>query len=182
MDEPDGSSMFDPAEPVDDLDVSRNSVAFERMAEATFLSDLLQEMWFARGEVVDVLHSTVDAFGYDLVLWTPTVTRHVQLKTKRKRARTARYNLGKQLETLPAACVIVIEWERSVSESRMDLTYRWLGNGPHEPISPLGERIAKHTKANAQGVKNKREGLRVVPLGAFDRIGSMSELAARLFG
>ena len=90
------------------MDVSLHSVAFERMAEVAFLSDLLQETWFVRREVIDVLHSTVDAFGYDLVLWNRGVTRHVQLKTRTKAARTAAsYNLATQLRDLPAACVVV---------------------------------------------------------------------------
>lgn len=124
----------------DQVDVSHHSVAFERMAEAAFLSDLLQEMWFVRREVIDVLHSTVDAFGYDLVLWNRGVTRHVQLKTRSKTARTASYNLATQLRDLPAACVVVIEWERLDDANRMELTYRWFGGGPHERIPDWGTR------------------------------------------
>lgn len=166
----------------DQVDVSHHSVAFERMAEAAFLSDLLQEMWFVRREVIDVLHSTVDAFGYDLVLWNRGVTRHVQLKTRSKTARTASYNLATQLRDLPAACVVVIEWERLDDANRMELTYRWFGGGPHERIPELGDTVARHTKANALGVKGLREGLRRVPLGRFQKVASMSELSERIFG
>lgn len=166
----------------DRLDVSLHSVAFERMAEAAFLSDLLQEMWFMRREVIDVLHSTVDAFGYDLVLWNGGLIRHVQLKTRAKTSRTASYNLAVQLGDLPAACVVVIEWQRPVDGDRMELTYRWFGSGPRERIPELGDTIARHTKANALGVKGPREGMRRVPLGRFQKVATMSELAERLFG
>lgn len=174
--------MTDPTDPTDELTVSLNSTAFERMAEAAFLSDLLQEMWFARRSVVDVLHSTVDAFGYDLVLWTPGVTRHVQLKTRSEGAKSARFALSAQLERLPAACVVIIEWEQLVDTSRMALTYRWFGNGPHEAIPSLGDKVAKHAKGNAQGVKLPRPGMREVAIGRFSKVATTAGLADLLFG
>ena len=67
-----------------ELSNTTQSTSFELLVESHFLSEMLQEMWFQRHQLVDVLHSRVDAFGYDLVLTTANVTRHVQLKTRRK--------------------------------------------------------------------------------------------------
>jgi hypothetical protein len=159
-----------------------NSVAFELMLESLFLSELLQEMWFVRGRVVDVLHSPVDAYGYDLVLQSGGVTRHVQLKTKRLSGKTARYNLSTLLYNQPAACVVVLEWELSPGTSRLALQYRWFGGGPHEPIPYLGEKVAKHTKGDSLGVKKEKPLHRVVALGKFAKVSSMAELAELLFG
>lgn len=82
------------------------------MAETVFLSSLMQEMWFGRHQLMDVLHSTVDAFGCDLVLQAGDVTRHVQLKTKRRGGSTSECKLQTQLLDQPAACVVLMEWER----------------------------------------------------------------------
>ncbi|KAA1419209.1 hypothetical protein F0U44_12215 [Nocardioides humilatus] len=158
-----------------------HSTSFELMVESAFLSDFLQEMWFGRGQLVDVLHSTVDAFGYDLVLQSADVTRHVQLKTKAKSGRTASFKISTQLQEQPAACVVLIEWSVNPA-GRLDLDYRWFGNGPRETIPSLGDKVAKHTKANVEGVKGLRHGHRVVPRGKFVPLTGMSELATRLFG
>ena len=159
-----------------------NSVAFELMLENLFLSELLQEMWFARGQVVDVLHSPVDAYGYDLVLQCGGVTRHVQLKTKRLTGKTATYKLSTLLYNQPAACVVVLEWDLPPGATRLVLTYRWFGGGPHEPIPKLGEKIAKHTKGDSQGIKKEKPLHRVIALGKFSKVSSMTDIAMLLFG
>jgi hypothetical protein len=156
------------------------SSSFERIIETIFLGELLQEMWFVRGQLVDVMHSTVDAFGYDLVLQADGVIRHVQLKAKKKGTRTARYALSTQLTRQPAACALLIEW--AAEDGRISPTYRFFGRGPHEPIPDLGETRAKHARGNAQGIKGVREGLRVVGIGRFERLSGIAELAERLFG
>lgn len=159
-----------------------NSVAFELMLENLFLSELLQEMWFVRGQVVDVLHSPVDAYGYDVVLQSGGVTRHVQLKTKRLSGKTATYKLSTLLYNQPAACVVVLEWELPPGTSRLAMQYRWFGGGPHEPIPHLGDKVAKHTKGDSLGVKKEKPLHRVIALGKFAKVSSMTNLAELLFG
>ncbi len=161
---------------------THNSVAFELMLENLFLSELLQEMWFARRQVVDVLHSPVDAYGYDLVLQCGRVTRHVQLKTKRLTGKTATCKLSTLLYNQPAACVVVLEWNIPPGESRLALTYRWFGGGPDEQIPSLGNKLAKHTKGDSQGIKKEKPLHRVIALGKFDKVSSMGSIAERLFG
>ncbi|HEY4753696.1 MAG TPA: hypothetical protein VIH37_10435 [Candidatus Limnocylindrales bacterium] len=159
-----------------------DSAGFELMAETVFLSSLMQEMWFGRHQLMDVLHSTVDAFGYDLVLQTGDVTRHVQLKTKRRGGSTSTCKLQTQLLDQPAACVVLMEWEPSAQGCTLDVAYRWFGGGPHEAIPDLGDLVAKHSRGNAQGVKGPREGLRIVKLNRFVPVASVAELAFRMFG
>jgi len=53
--------------PNGELSNTTHSTSFELLAESHFLSEMLREMWFQRHQLVDVLHSRVDAFGYDLV-------------------------------------------------------------------------------------------------------------------
>jgi len=43
-------------------------------------------------------------------------------------------------------------------------------------------KTAKHTKANAQGVKKERAAIRVVPKSRFTEIATTKELVRKLFG
>lgn len=159
-----------------------HSSSMELMVESLFLSELLQEAWFGRGWLIDVLHSTVDAFGYDVVLQRGAVLRHVQLKARQMSGKTSKYKLSSQLAVQPAGCVICILWERDPTQPRMRLSYRWFGNGVGEPIPDLGDKLAKHSKGNAEGTKNERKNVRVVPLSRFTPPMDIADLLDRLFG
>ena len=123
---------------------------------------------------------TADVFGYDVVLRSATQERQVQLKTKRFDSRTSTFNLQKALEGLPSACVVILEWK--IIDDRLAFVYRWFGGMPGRPIPDLGDRVARHAKGDAQGIKNERKALRKVNIGAFERVGTISELSEKLFG
>ena len=161
---------------------NKHSVSFEQMLQHRFLADLTAEMWFGRGQLVDVLTSAVDAFGYDLVLQTRDVVRHVQLKTKRHGAKTADQNIGVQLSERPAGCVVVLQWRETSQPPWIDVEYRWFGSGPHQSLPPLGDKMVRHTKGDSTGVKKLRPGLRSVRMSRFDEVHTMSELCDLLFG
>jgi hypothetical protein len=169
--------------PFAELSNTTHSTSFELLAESHFLSQTLQEMWFRRHQLVDVLHSRVDAFGYDLVLTTATVTRHVQLKTRRKGGKNNRLNVSVQLETLPSACVVLMDWTAPTGSNPFEVEYHWFGGQPGERIPPLGENVAKHTKGNAAGTKLLREQTRTVSITSrFEPLASVCELTTKLFG
>ena len=159
-----------------------DSSAFEKMIETAFLRDVLEEMWFGRGEIVDVMHSSLDAFGFDLVLETNGVLRHVQLKARRRGGKNARLSINTKLGERASGCVVWMEWTRAAERNALEIEYRWFGGPPGQPLPPLGDRVAKHAKANAQGVKNERNAIRVLPLGQLEKLDSIRELTDRLFG
>lgn len=165
---------------IEGLDTSRESASMERILEMAFLSDLIQEAWFGRHKLVDVLHSTVDAFGHDVVLECGNVIRHVQIKSRALGGKNTRYNVNMRLAERPSGCVIWIGWERI--ENRVQMTYRWFGGAPGEPLPDLGKVVAKHSKGTATGEKLPRSGIRVVTLGRFERLVSVSDVLTRLFG
>ena len=167
----------------DELSNTTHSTSFELLAESHFLAEMLQEMWFRRHQLVDVLHSQVDAFGYDLVLTTANVTRHVQLKTRRSGGKNNRLNLNVQLETLPSACVVLMEWSAPSGSAPFQVEYRWFGGSPGEKISSLGDKVAKHAKGNAAGTKLFRDQIRTISIAAhFERVAYVAELTTKLFG
>jgi len=164
------------------LDVSLNSTAFERLIEAVFLSELQQEMWFSRNTVIDILHSTVDAFGYDLVLIHKNTARYVQLKTREIDASTRDWSISRNLENLPGSCVIIIFYKVNQAEQRLELVeFQWLGGNTNDPLPWLGDRSAKHARANAEGVKGERRAHAKVGLAKFEKITTIETLADRLF-
>ena len=154
----------------------------ERLLELFLMAELAQEAWFGRGQLIDVMHSSVDAFGHDVVLECGPVLRHVQLKSRALAGTTSSYKINTRLAERPSGCVIWIGWERRSGSNRLQTEYRWFGGLPGEPLPDIGDVIAKHSKANAQGVKLHRANIRVVRLSKFERLDGVGDLLDRLFG
>lgn len=165
-----------------ELSATEHSSSLARIIEYQFLADLLQEAWYGRQMLVDVMHSSVDAFGYDLVLESGDVIRHVQLKTRARSGTTSSYGIQLKLGDRPAGCVVWIGYHRFNGTNKLDLEYRFFGGLPHEPLPDLGDAPVKHAKANAQGEKLVRPGLRSVKLSQFEKVDDLPSLLDRLFG
>jgi hypothetical protein len=178
MTEPTPQDIIEP----DEIDALRHSSSLERLLEMSLMSELTQEAWFGRRQIVDVLHSTVDAFGHDVVLECGDILRHVQLKSRMLHAKTSRYGINTRLAERPSGCVVWFGWERLHDSHRVRMEYRWFGGPPGHPLPDLGQQVAKHSKANAQGVKLERPDIRIVPLGRFERLDGVPALLDRLFG
>lgn len=171
-----------PASVAEAIDEIANSSALEHVLEHIFLSEILQEAWFRRGKVVDVLHTSVDAFGYDVALEMNGIVRHVQLKGRRKAGATSSYKISQLLGERGSGCVVVMLWERNPETDRIDLAYRWFGGPPGTKLPNLGDKIAKHSKGDATGAKKERDAIRVVGLGRFDKPCGIGDLLDKLFG
>jgi hypothetical protein len=167
---------------LEELDPTHDSSSLERLLELSLMAELTQEAWFGRGQLIDVMHSSVDAFGHDVVLECGRVLRHVQLKSRALAGTTARYKINTRLAERPSGCVVWVGWARRPGSNRLQIEYRWFGGLPGEPLPDLGDVVAKHSKANAQGVKLDRANIRIVNLGRFERLGGVGDLLDRLFG
>ena len=176
------SEIFENDLEVDELNISRDSSSWERLLELSLMSELTQEAWFGRGQIVDVLHSTVDAFGHDVVLECGPVLRHVQIKSRHADSATNQYKINTRLAERPSGCVVWLGWARRPDTNRLMMEYRWFGGLPGEALPNLGDKVAKHSKANSQGIKLERPGIRIVPLSRFERLSGVAELIDRLFG
>lgn len=79
----------------------------------------------------------------------------------------------------PSPCVVWMVYRPAT----LDLvSFRWFGGLPGRAMPCSGERVARHSKANALGIKAERPALRVVVAARFGKVGSIGELADRLFG
>lgn len=165
-------SMFDPWAP-------ENSVLREKVIEHVFLADLARALLLKTRIPFEVLRSEFDANGYDLVVEAGGILRHIQLKAGRLGGKRANVGINTALSSKPGGCVV---W-MMVDEATLKLgPFYWLGGAPGEPLPPLGEKVARHTKGDATGAKALRPALRVVPKGRFARLETIEEVAERLFG
>ena len=98
----------------------------ENIMEHAFLSEVLQHCWFIRHHPVEVIRPDVDAGGYDLVLEANRRVRHIQLKSRWRRA-TGRKDLkiNPRLLVHPDPCVVWILWQADPATCRVTLQYKY---------------------------------------------------------
>lgn len=156
-----------------------NSTLRERIVEHVFVGDALRRFWQRGITDVEVMRSEFDAGGYDLVMSHGKVIRHIQFKTMMEGGRTASTKIGIKLMEKPSGCVIWI-----VIDSNLNLrSFLWFGGNPGEALLDISElKVAKHTKANAEGIKAERPNHRIVPRGRFERLDTLDEVLDKLFG
>jgi hypothetical protein len=154
-----------------------HSSSREALIEHVFVAEVLQEAWFVREKLVDVLRPEVDAAGYDLVLECGTIVRHVQLKASEVGGKTSRQTINRRLAEKPSGCVVWVIYRERVDDHRLDLSYLWLGGNPGEPLPDLGAFAGRNPRS-----KTPRPGTRVVARARFQPVASTAELVERLFG
>ena len=151
----------------------------EKIIEHLFVGDLLSCLWRRGSRDIEVLRAEVDRAGYDLVLESNGVLRHVQLKASYLSARTSKVGININLAQKPSGCVIWI-W---FNPDTMDLgPFLWFGGKPGEPLPSLGNRVGKHTKGDRTGRKAARPNIRLIRKGQFSSILTMDDVAQELFG
>lgn len=158
--------------------ISHRSSALEKVLEYRFLAELSAELW-CRGVEFEVLRSDVDDNGHDLVIEADGILRHIQLKAMVKGGKRADVTVNTRLATKSSGCVIWMTYDPATLELG---PFRWFGGKPGEPLQGLGDKVAKHSKGNAAGEKTIRPAHRVIPRCAFETLGTLGELADRLFG
>lgn len=164
--------MFDPWAP-------ENSVLREKVIEHAFLAELSRVLLLKTRIPFEVLRSEFDANGYDLVVEAGGILRHIQLKAGRLGGKRANAGINTALSSKPGGCVV---W-MMVDEATLKLgPFYWLGGAPGEPLPSLGDKVARHSKGDATGVKAFRPALRLIPKGRFTRLETIEQVAEELFG
>lgn len=147
---------------------------------------LLQAVWLALQStpltlaiiVATTLLGMIDHRGYDILVESRGILRHIQLKSTRKGGRASNQKIHLSLADKPSGCVVWTVFD----EEALDIDhYLFLGGAPGEKLPPLGDRVAKHTKGNADGEKLERPMLREVPKRNFKKIETFDELYDTLF-
>lgn len=156
---------------------SLHSSIREEYVEYVFLGELCSFAWEA-GRFVEIARSNTDAFGYDVILTSGGIVRHVQLKATHEGGRAAHQNINANLSKAPSGCVI---WMYVEGKTLRPTRYGWFGASAGQALPPLGDRVAKHTKANAEGEKSMRPGIFKVSKSKFEWLHGIEEVFDRLF-
>lgn len=157
-----------------------NSSYREILIEHIFIGEIMRRLWLRGITQFEVLQPQVDDSGYDLVIEANDVVRHIQLKSSFDSAATGQVRASLKLGRKPSACIV---WVRFDPETMELGPFLWFGGAPGDPIPDLEQfKVAKHTRANAQGVKQERPNQRSIPRSKFESLKSYDALVARLFG
>jgi hypothetical protein len=143
-----------------------------------FLGQLLSFMWRNGGRDIEVLKSEVDRGGYDVVLESNSIIRHVQLKSSFQGSKVREVDVSTKLLRKPGGCIL---WLESDPESLTIEGYYWFGGKAGTALPDLGSRVARHSKGNSEGEKNERPIHRVVTKGRFEALDNIGQVVEKLF-
>ena len=157
---------------------SSDSSLREQALGHVFLGQLLTFMWQSGARDIEVLKSEVDRGGYDVVLESDGIIRHVQLKSSFRGSKVREVDISTKLLRKPGGCIFWLEFDR---ETLAIERFYWFGGKAGNGLPNLGERISRHSKGNSKGEKNPRLGHRVVTKGDFQMLASIGEVVERMF-
>jgi len=137
----------------------------QKLVEHLFIGELLKISWASGRCSLEVARPEVDSQGYDLIIEENGFIRHIQLKASHKSASTPSQKVHTALASKPSGCIVWIYFDEQTSELG---PFLFFGAEPGKPLPDISDfRIAKHTKGNAQGVKNERPDIIVINKGQF---------------
>lgn len=159
--------------------------------EQVFCSEVLQAAWKVGLPVLEIDRPFVDFKGYDLVMTSGKVTRHVQLKGVYPANKTGTVDVQLALADKPAGCVVLMFLDVDASGDRIILSYRLFGRkGPDPLVFAPGLKVTTRSRPNSDGVKLDRDALRQVPYrrnprepeDGFGPLMNVDELVVHMFG
>jgi len=151
----------------------------EKLIEHLFIGDLLELSWGEGSCSLEIAKPEVDNQGYDLIAEQNGVIRHIQLKTSYLKAAAAKQKVNIALSGKPSGCVVWIYF----NDETMKLgPFLFFGGVAGSPLPSLeGFKVAKHTKANREGVKAERPEIREIPKAKFKKYETMQQIYIQLF-
>lgn len=152
----------------------------EILIEHLLVGEIMRMLWLRGIAQFEVLKPQVDDSGYDLVLEANGVVRHIQLKSSFEAAATKQVKASIKLALKPSPCVV---WVRFDPQTMKLGPFLWFGGKPGEAFPDISAfKIARHTRANAQGVKKERPNQRSIPQAKFEKVPDFEALVTKLFG
>lgn len=158
---------------------SQDSSLREQALGHIFIGELLAAMWRSNRHDIEVLKGEVDRGGYDLVLESNGLIRHVQLKSSFIGSKVRHVSVGTKLMAKPGGCVIWLEFD---ANSLKIERYLWVGGDPGQALPDIGSRVARHSRSNSAGQKTERPMHREVAKSKFQSVTNVERLIHRLFG
>lgn len=163
----------------DENTASRHSSSLEKVLEHRLLAELVTALWIDGTSDFEILRGEVDAHGYDIVIEARGIIRHIQLKAMVRGGRRRDVSVNLRLARKPSGCVIWMVYDPATLKLG---PFLWFGAAPGQPLPMLGEQAAKHSKANASGLKLARPAHRLLSKSRFKVLDDVRTLASALFG
>jgi len=157
-----------------------NSSFREKLIEHLFVSELLKISWQAGHCAMEVAKPEVDNQGYDLIIEENGLMRHIQLKSSHRNAKARTQKAHLALARKLAGCIVWVFFDERTLELGPFLFFGDPAGGPLPSLE--GFRIARHTKANSEGVKAERPEIREVPKSRFTPCDTVEQVYDMLFG
>lgn len=156
-----------------------NSSFREKLIEHLLIGEFLKISWNNGHCTLEVSKPEVDNQGYDVIAEENGVIRHIQLKAAKLSATTPSQKVHTALANKPSGCVVWVYFD----EKSLELgPFLFFGSSAGDPLPDIANfKVAKHSKANSEGVKSERPAIRVVNKGQFDRYQTVRELYEVLF-
>jgi len=151
----------------------------EKLIEHLFVGELLKVSWSDGSCSLEIAKPEVDNQGYDLIAEEDGIIRHIQLKAAHLEAKVSKQKVHIALSAKPSGCVVWVYF----NEKTLELgPFLFFGGSAGLPLPSLeGFRVAKHTKANAEGIKAERPEIREIPKGKFIRYATVEQIYEQLF-
>jgi len=158
---------------------SLNSSFREKLIEHLFVGELLKLSWTKGDFSLEVSKPEVDNSGYDLIIESKSILRHVQLKAAFLGAKTSRQNIHVSLGNKQSGCVVWVYFDKN----NLNLgPFLFFGGKPGEPLPDMSNlKVAKHTKGDADGYKAERPNIRTINKGTFTTYSTIEDLYHALF-
>ena len=151
----------------------------EKLIEHLFIGEMLKLSWLKDDCQLEVMKPEVDNAGCDVVLEDNNIIRHIQLKTSKFGAKTPSQKVNVRLASKPSGCIVWIIFDEETLEL---CSFYFFGAEAGKPLAGLeNAKVAKHTKASADGIKAERPNIRTISKVQFDRYDSIEALYNVLF-
>jgi hypothetical protein len=151
----------------------------EKLIEHLFIGEILKLSWLKGDCQLEVMKPEVDHAGCDVVLEDNNIIRHIQLKTSKLGAKASSQKVNVRLANKPSGCIVWIVFDEDALEL---CSFYFFGAEAGKPLTGLeNAKVAKHTKANADGIKAERPNIRTINKGQFVRYDSIEALYNVLF-
>ncbi|MGC4104805.1 MAG: hypothetical protein QM753_00430 [Thermomicrobiales bacterium] len=159
---------------------TNHSVYREMVLEHLFVGEIMRYHWMHGLPHVEMLKSQVDASGYDIVLESGSITRHIQLKASHVGSHTPHVPINSALAQRPSGCIV---WMYFDPETLHFTHFLWFGSDPGTPLPSIENfKVATHNKRNAKEIKTERKHTRMLPRGKFVRLDTIADVGTALFG
>ncbi|MBB3107903.1 hypothetical protein FHS24_002437 [Psychrobacter luti] len=151
----------------------------EKLIEHLFIGEMLKLSWLKDDCQLEIIKTEVDNAGCDVVLEDNNIIRHIQLKTSKLGAKASGQKVNVRLATKPSGCIVWIVFDENTLEL---CSFYFFGAEAGRPLTGLeNAKVAKHTKANVDGLKAERSNIRILNKGQFTRYDSIEDLYKVLF-